>query len=114
MIRDVTRRRQLESALADSEVRYRTLFESAGDAIAIHKNSRTIDCNHRLCELYDISRDERKQLEEFLSRLDRRRAHLEQQREDIEVMLNEINFFASQCRRLLKDKPTAVETKSAA
>ena len=67
-----------------------------------------------LFELYDVSRDERKQLEEFLSRLDRRRAHLEQQREDIEVMLNEINFFANQCRRLLKSKPGESETKSAA
>ena len=66
-----------------------------------------------LFELYDISRDERKQLEEFLSRLERRRAHLEQQREDIEVMLNEISFFANQCRRLLKDKPTADGAKSA-
>jgi len=67
-----------------------------------------------LFELYDVSRDERKQLEEFLSRLDRRRAHLEQQREDIEVMLTEINFFANQCRRLLKDKPGDDESKSAA
>ena len=67
-----------------------------------------------LFELYDISRDERKQLEEFLSRLERRRAHLEQQREDIEVMLNEISFFANQCRRLLKAKPATDETKSAA
>ena len=67
-----------------------------------------------LFELYDVSRDERKQLEEFLSRLDRRRTHLEQQREDIEVMLNEINFFANQCRRLLKDKSTTGETKTAA
>jgi len=55
-----------------------------------------------LFALYDISRDERRQLEEFLARLERRRAMLEQQREDIEVMLNEINFFAGQCRRLLK------------
>ncbi|HKU71846.1 MAG TPA: MerR family DNA-binding transcriptional regulator [Burkholderiales bacterium] len=67
-----------------------------------------------LFELYDVSRDERKQLEEFLSRLDRRRAHLEQQREDIEVMLNEISFFANQCRRLLKEKPADGEDKSAA
>ena len=66
-----------------------------------------------LFELYDVSRDERKQLEEFLSRLDRRRAHLEQQREDIEVMLNEISFFANQCRRLLKEKPDDGESKSA-
>ena len=67
-----------------------------------------------LFELYDVSRDEKKQLEEFLSRLDRRRAHLEQQREDIEVMLNEINFFANQCRRLLKGKVDDEESKSAA
>jgi DNA-binding transcriptional MerR regulator len=67
-----------------------------------------------LFELYDVSRDEKKQLQEFLSRLDRRRAHLEQQREDIEVMLNEINFFANQCRRLLKGKTDDGGTKEAA
>ena len=55
-----------------------------------------------LFELYDISRDERKQLEEFLTKLERRRTRLEQQREDIAVMLNEIDFFANECRRLLK------------
>ena len=55
-----------------------------------------------LFDLYDVSRDEQRQLEEFLGRLERRREILEQQREDIEVMLNEINFFADQCRRLLK------------
>ena len=57
-----------------------------------------------LFELYDVSRDERRQLEEFLARLERRRALLEQQREDIEVMLNEINFFAGQCLRLLRTR----------
>ena len=55
-----------------------------------------------LFELYDVSRDEQRQLEEFLARLERRRVLLEQQREAIEVMLNEINFFAGQWRRLLK------------
>jgi DNA-binding transcriptional MerR regulator len=58
-----------------------------------------------LFELYDVSRDEHKQLEEFLSRLERRRTQLEQQREDIEVMLREIDFFANQCRRLLRGEP---------
>jgi DNA-binding transcriptional MerR regulator len=67
-----------------------------------------------LFELYDVSRDEKKQLEEFLSRLDRRRAHLEQQREDIEVMLNEIHFFANQCRQLLKGQAKGGESKEAA
>ena len=54
-----------------------------------------------LFELYDLAKDEKKQLEEFLARLEKRRAILEQQREDVEVMLNEISFFANQCRRLL-------------
>ena len=56
-----------------------------------------------LFELYDVSRDERRQLEAFLGKLERRRAMLEQQQEDIEIMLNEINFFSDQCRRMLKD-----------
>lgn len=54
-----------------------------------------------LFELYDLAKDEKQQLEEFLLKLEKRRAILEQQREDIEVMLNEIDFFATQCRRLL-------------
>src|SRR5215510_16483747 len=57
-----------------------------------------------LFELYDVSRDERRQLEQFLERLERQRTLLEQQREDIEVMLNEIDFFARQCRHILKGK----------
>lgn len=65
-----------------------------------------------LFELYDVSRDEHKQLEEFLVKLERRRARLEQQREDIEVMLNEIDFFASQCRRLLRGEPKAAPVRA--
>ena len=67
-----------------------------------------------LFELYDISRDEHKQLEEFLARLEGRRAHLEQQREDIEVMLREIDFFANQCRRLLRGEPGGGSSNAAA
>lgn len=66
-----------------------------------------------LFELYDVSRDERQQLEEFLSRLEHRRARLEQQREDVEAMLNEIDFFSSQCRRRLKGKKAESELKDA-
>jgi len=57
-----------------------------------------------LFELYDVSRNEQHQLEIFLAKLDRRRVILEQQREDIEVMLNEIQFFAEQCRRFLHEQ----------
>jgi DNA-binding transcriptional MerR regulator len=67
-----------------------------------------------LFELYDISRDEHKQLEEFLARLERRRAQLEQQREDIEIMLREIDFFANQCRRLLRGEPDGGSSDAAA
>ena len=67
-----------------------------------------------LFELYDVSRDERRQLEAFLHKLERRRALLEQQREDIEAMLNEIDFFANQCRRILKNGASEAEGKAAA
>ena len=54
-----------------------------------------------LFDLYDLARDEKRQLEQFLTKLEKRRSLLQQQREDIEVMLNEIAFFESQCRKLL-------------
>lgn len=58
IIRDTTQRKQLLDALQDSEIRFRTLFESAGDAISINRNSRTVDCNKRLSELYGLTREE--------------------------------------------------------
>lgn len=63
-----------------------------------------------LFELYDLGHDERSQLEVFAVKLERRRAQLEQQREDVEVMLNEINFFATQCQRRLAESDTAKTT----
>ena len=60
-----------------------------------------------LFDLYDLSQDERHQLEAFLSKLEKRKALLEQQREDIAVMLNEVEFFATQCRRLLAQNAKA-------
>jgi DNA-binding transcriptional MerR regulator len=56
-----------------------------------------------LFDLYDLARDEQRQLEEFLAKLEKRRSLLEQQREDIEVMLNEIAFFELQCKKLLAE-----------
>ncbi len=54
-----------------------------------------------LFDLYDVSKDEHHQLEAFLAKLEKRKALLEQQREDIEVMLREVEFFAAQCRKVL-------------
>jgi DNA-binding transcriptional MerR regulator len=63
-----------------------------------------------LFNLYDMARDEKRQLQEFITKLEKRRALLEQQREDIEVMLNEIAFFENQCRKLLAENPTQPAT----
>jgi DNA-binding transcriptional MerR regulator len=60
-----------------------------------------------LFDLYDLAHDEKRQLQEFLTKLEKRRALLKQQREDIEVMLDEIKFFESQCRKLLAAKNNA-------
>jgi DNA-binding transcriptional MerR regulator len=65
-----------------------------------------------LFDLYDVSRDERHQLEAFLAKLERRKALLEQQREDVEVMLREVEFFALQCQKLL-DREGKREAKAA-
>jgi DNA-binding transcriptional MerR regulator len=62
-----------------------------------------------LFDLYDLARDEKQQLTEFMAKLERRKALLEQQRVDIEVMLNEISFFAGQCQRLMDAAPQESE-----
>ncbi len=67
-----------------------------------------------LFELYDVSRDEHKQLEEFLVKLERRRARLVQQQQDIEAMLSEIDFFANECRRLLRGETERGAARAAA
>ena len=68
-----------------------------------------------LFELYDVSRDEQRQLEEFLDRLERRRAILEQQREDIEVMLNDFKIVEGNIDQIrdphLLDNPGLMQTK---
>ena len=60
-----------------------------------------------LFDLYDLAHDEKRQLQEFLTKLEKRRAMIEQQREDMEVMLNELTFFENQCRKLLAAKQTS-------
>lgn len=57
-----------------------------------------------LIDLYDAAKDEQAQVERFLEVLHRRRAILEQQREDIEAVLGEIAAFEHQCRDFLAGK----------
>lgn len=54
-----------------------------------------------LIGMYDTARDKNTQLTEFLNGLQQRKAALLQQREDIEVVLQEVCNFEQQCRELL-------------
>lgn len=57
---DITERRRMLDALQESELRHRTLFESASDAIFIADVATGIvtDCNVKACELLGMTRDE--------------------------------------------------------
>ncbi|MFH1116738.1 MAG: PAS domain S-box protein [Pseudomonadota bacterium] len=58
VIRDVTEQKNIEQALRESEVRHRTLFETAGDAILLIRHDRFVDCNSRTQVIFGSSRDE--------------------------------------------------------
>jgi DNA-binding transcriptional MerR regulator len=60
-----------------------------------------------IIDMYDTAADESPQLLKFLSALTRRKAALEQQREDIEAVLAEINRFERQCQQLLARQKAA-------
>jgi DNA-binding transcriptional MerR regulator len=62
----------------------------------------TLEEIRELFELYDTAGAESRQLGAFVEKLERKRAVLEQQRDDLEIMLNEIRFFTDQCRRMLQ------------
>ena len=55
---DVTSRRKAEEALIQSEIRHRTLFESARDAIMVDCQDRYIDCNPMALKMFGCNRDQ--------------------------------------------------------
>jgi DNA-binding transcriptional MerR regulator len=62
----------------------------------------TLEEIRELFELYDTAGAESHQLGAFVEKLERKLTVLEQQRDDLEIMLNEIRFFTDQCRRMLQ------------
>ena len=57
-----------------------------------------------LLDLYEVGRNERAQLAMFITMLAERRRRLLQQREDIDVVLAEVDGIERECRRRLKDE----------
>ncbi len=55
---DITGRKQAEEELRDSEVKYRTLFESANDSFFLMDQYIFIDCNQKTLEMFGCTREQ--------------------------------------------------------
>ena len=58
IMQDITERKRIETALKDSEDRYRTLFQSSLDAIFLMKKEKFIECNPKTCEIFGCTEDQ--------------------------------------------------------
>ncbi|HOP04509.1 MAG TPA: PAS domain S-box protein [Tenuifilaceae bacterium] len=56
IIRDITERKKSELALIESESMFRTLFETANDAIFIMDSEHFIDCNSKTEDLFGVEK----------------------------------------------------------
>ena len=54
---NISKRKKAETALTDSESRYRTLFDSANDAIFLLDNKKCIDCNPMALTMIGVARE---------------------------------------------------------
>jgi PAS domain S-box-containing protein len=55
---DITKRKQEEEIIERSEMKFRTLFESANDAIFLVKEDTFVDCNFKTEQMFQCSRAE--------------------------------------------------------
>ncbi|MBN2145919.1 MAG: PAS domain S-box protein [Anaerolineales bacterium] len=59
LIVDITERKRAEEALRESEQKYRTLFETAIDALFLEKlDGSIVDCNTAACKMFGYSKEE--------------------------------------------------------
>ena len=58
VLRDISERKRMEAALRESELKHRTLFETANDAILLLRSDRFIDCNARTLTMFGCRREE--------------------------------------------------------
>ncbi len=56
--KDVTGRQRAERAIADSERKYRALFETANDGIFLQNATAFLDCNEKGASMYGLAREE--------------------------------------------------------
>lgn len=64
IIRDITYRKQVEEKLRASEANYRTIFNTAYDAILVSDidSGKILDSNQKMCEMYGYTQEEVRQL----------------------------------------------------
>ncbi len=58
LLREILERKKAESALRESEQRYRNLFSSARDAIFIMKDFRIVDCNPETLTMFGCTKEQ--------------------------------------------------------
>jgi PAS domain S-box-containing protein len=60
IIQDITKRKQAEEALKESEMNYSDIFNSVNDAIVIHdsETGAVLDVNRAMCEMWGFTRNE--------------------------------------------------------
>jgi PAS domain S-box-containing protein len=56
--RDITEQKHVEQALRESELKHRTLFETANDSILLMRRDRFVDCNTRTLAMFGCSREQ--------------------------------------------------------